>query len=483
MIAIYARQSVDKKDSISIETQIEKCQSEINDSAVTFIDKGFSGKNTNRPEFQRMIDQVKAGKIKKIVVYRIDRFSRSIADFGSIWEILKEHNVEFVSINEKFDTSTPIGRAMLYIVMSFAQLERETIAERIKDNYYARLQNGSWVGGPAPYGFTISKEKSNGKMVSILKQTEEIEIIKKIYQIYSKEDKSLGDIAKHLTNENIPCRNRKAWDNVAVSRILHNPIYAKCNFEMYLYFLTKGIEIKSNIEQFDGNHGGMLVGKRVSGKEKKMNQQYFAIALHQGVIPSDIWLQCNEKLDKNRKIANKGKGKHTWLSGLLKCGNCGYSLKVVFSKEKKYLVCSGRTNYHICNEKITLSVEEIEDEVENEIKKLFSMIQINKNILEELKTQTVESILIIDKKIARLVEAIAESDAIPIEYLNHKIQELQKEKDMILLRKRNKKDEISKQKQYFHFDALKFEEKKKVAHEIIDKIVIKNNNVEVFWRL
>ena len=483
MVAIYARQSVDKKDSISIDTQIEKCIAETDNSAEIFIDKGFSGKNIKRPEFQRMLEQVRNGKIEKIVVYRIDRFSRSIADFGSVWEILKENGVEFVSINEKFDTSTPIGRAMLYIVMSFAQLERETIAERIKDNYYARLQNGTWVGGPAPFGFSIKSDKLNGKKVSVLEANKEIEIVKRIYLSYSEEEKSLGDIAKSLTKEKIPCGKRKAWDSVAVSRILHNPTYARCDFDLYTYLLSKGIKIKSPFKEFDGLHGGMLVGKRDRGGEKyhQADKQYFAISLHEGIVPSEIWLKCNEKLDENKQVPNKGKGKYTWLSGLLKCENCGYSLKIVFSNGKKYLICSGRTNYHICHEKIGVSVEELELEVEKEIEKILPVIQFCENGLGEKKLDLIEKVQDIERKISRLVEAITQSDDIPIHYLNEKIKRLEEEKKICLAEIVENK--MSFQQRNFYFQSLTFDEKKKVSAEVIEKIMVGCDNAEVQWKI
>ena len=129
MVAIYARQSLDKKDSLSIEGQIELCQRYAGEETCVFREKGFSGKNTKRPAFQELMDRVRAGEITKILVYRLDRFSRSIADFSLIWRELEEHGVEFQSVTENFDTSSPMGRAMLNVVMTFAQLERETTAE------------------------------------------------------------------------------------------------------------------------------------------------------------------------------------------------------------------------------------------------------------------------------------------------------------------------------------------------------------------
>ena len=157
MDAIYARQSVDKADSLSIQGQIDLCRRETGANAKVYQDKGYSGKNTNRPAFRRLMADVERGLIGKIVVYRLDRFSRSIADFGRLWETLSRCRVEFVSIHETFDTSTPMGRAMLNIIMVFVQLERETTAQRVKDNYYQRAGLGAWPGGPAPYGFQLGK--------------------------------------------------------------------------------------------------------------------------------------------------------------------------------------------------------------------------------------------------------------------------------------------------------------------------------------
>jgi len=111
--AIYARQSVDKKDSISIESQIEFCRHELKGGAAKeYQDKGFSGKDTDRPQFQQLVSDIEAGLIARVVVYKLDRISRSILDFANMMALFQKHGVEFVSSTEKFDTSTPMGRAM-----------------------------------------------------------------------------------------------------------------------------------------------------------------------------------------------------------------------------------------------------------------------------------------------------------------------------------------------------------------------------------
>ena len=119
--AIYARQSVDKKDSISIESQIEFCKYELKGgNCKEYKDKGYSGKNTERPEFQQLMRDIESGLVRKVVVYKLDRISRSILDFANMMELFQQYNVEFVSSTEKFDTSTPMGRAMLNICIVFA---------------------------------------------------------------------------------------------------------------------------------------------------------------------------------------------------------------------------------------------------------------------------------------------------------------------------------------------------------------------------
>ena len=132
MYGLYARQSVEKQDSISVESQLEFCRFEIKGQAFrTYIDRGFSGKDTRRPGFEALMEDIRRGEIQAVVVYKLDRISRSIVDFSNMME--------------KFDTSTPIGRAMLNLCAVFAQLERETIQKRVTDAYRSRSQKGFYM--------------------------------------------------------------------------------------------------------------------------------------------------------------------------------------------------------------------------------------------------------------------------------------------------------------------------------------------------
>ena len=125
--AIYARQSsVEKEDSVSIKDQLEFCRHKVNgDSAREYLDDGFSAKNTNRPQLQQLMQDVESGLIARVVVYRLDRFSRSVQDFSHMLELFQKYNVEFISLKESFDSTTPLGRAMLNMCIVFLQLEVE----------------------------------------------------------------------------------------------------------------------------------------------------------------------------------------------------------------------------------------------------------------------------------------------------------------------------------------------------------------------
>ena len=226
MIAIYARQSLDKKDSISIETQIELCKKEIGDEPYKeYVDRGYSGKNTNRPQFKAMMQDVENGVISKIIVYKLDRLSRSTLDFGELMDTLSKHNVEFSSTREKFDTSTPIGKAMLNIIMVFAQLERETIQVRVQDNFRMRSARGAY-DAKAPYGYAKTKVMVQGKAVSTLKPDKAYSLmVKKIFEQYAYTSTSLGYLARTLNQQGIKSANGAAWDSCKLSKLLCNPIY------------------------------------------------------------------------------------------------------------------------------------------------------------------------------------------------------------------------------------------------------------------
>ena len=151
-IILYARKSVERENSISCETQLEYCKmmvkpDERGEKLIELVDNGFSGGNINRDGFQSMMKLVRQRKVKKVIVYKLDRISRSLADFVNIMQEFKEYGVEFVSSQEAFDTSSPYGELIMKILMVFAEFERTSIINRVTQAYHHRSELGFYMGG------------------------------------------------------------------------------------------------------------------------------------------------------------------------------------------------------------------------------------------------------------------------------------------------------------------------------------------------
>ena len=484
MDAIDARQSVHKADRLSIQGQIDLCSRKAGEDVQVYQDRGFSGKNTNRPAFQRMMEDVEKGLIQKIVVYRLDRLSRSIADFGRLWDILERLGVEFISINETFDTSTPMGRAMLNIIMVFAQLERETTAERVRDNYYQRAKLGSWPGGPAPYGFSIGRlPGADGRLAPALIPNEHMAAVEEIFSAYLGPDASLGSVARGLNARGVPAPTRATWDNVALSRILHSPLYVMADEDVYLYYKAKGLRFANPLEAFDGLHAGMITGRRdrSAGKYQDLQDQQFALASHFGVIPSGLWLDCQYKLERSRKLGFAGRGRHTWLSGLMKCAKCGYSIKVNRDKEKYYLLCSGRSNLGLCDSTNRVDLRELESAVAAELERLLRECP-GTDEAGQTGQESAHELTAIDRKIGRLIDALAESSDLSMGYINRAIQELERQRQELLDRQAKGRARTLERKR-LRFEPLSFEEKKLVAAQFIQEIRLEQDTAAVIWNV
>lgn len=481
---VYARQSVEKKNSLSISGQVELCEKTAGHKLKVYKDQGYSGKNTERPDFQRLLKDVGAGRVGTLYVYRLDRFSRSVADFGQLWEVLREHGVEFVSVNENFDTKTPMGRAMLHIIMVFAQLERETTAERVRDNYYRRAALGAWPGGPAPYGFQNGRaHNSEGRQIPALIPDANSDTVLRIFQEYAQEEMSLGLLARKLTGEGIPGPKRAVWDNVSLSRILHNPAYVMADNEVRLHYLSLGAEVTAPESAFDGVHGVLLVGRR-DRSQKKYNQfqdHTVSVLNSPGIVPAELWLRCQAKLAHNRQVGNAGKGRHTWLSGLLKCEKCGYSMKVVEDKSYRYLACSGRYNLSHCDAVTHVKLDELESAVQAELVKLLAECPAEPPRAAEKDDDTLR-LEELDRRADRLVDAFAESEDMDSGYLQRALRRLEEERKAILERQKRERSRPDLPDK-LDFPGLTFEEKKLVAAQFIEKINVGEDAAEVIWRV
>lgn len=487
MIAIYARQSLDKKDSVSIENQIDFCKREIqkNEGYKVYKDKGFSGKNTERPAFKELMADVKDDKITRLIVYRLDRISRSISDFANIIDILEEKKVSFTSTNEKFDTSTPIGRAMLYIIIVFAQMERETIAERIKDNYYSRGKTGVWLGGVAPFGFDNAKIKVDGKLKSTIETNSYASIAQKIFDDYAETDMSLGKIARELKE-----KYDLTFNNVRLSRMLRNPAYVKANADIYAYYTRNKYIVINDIDEFKGEKACILYGKQDRNlmKFNPADMQVLSIALHDGIVSSDIFLACQKKLESNKQIKNTGQGKHTWLTGLTKCGHCGYAMNVRIWKDTKNLYCRGKYNNKDCLPILpTYYLEEIEDytvdQLENFVKKLKNS-EIKENTKKTVDENQIKIELHkIEKEISNLIDNLSTANETLLKYANKKIEELDTRKHELLLKLEPTAKKTKIKLPDMPVKKLSFDEKRELAYNLISRVDIYQDSIKIQWKI
>ena len=207
MVAIYARQSVFKEDSLSIETQIDKCKLHVEEGETfkVYQDAGYSGKNTSRPSFETMLLDIERGLIDKVISYKLDRFTRSTVDFVNTMEVFDKYNVEFISATEGLNNRDKMGKAMLSIIVVFAQLERSNIIDRVRSTYYQRATQEFYLGGPAPFGFIKEKYSINGKKTSYLVADENvIGIVQEMFRKYAYDETvTLGKLKKWLASCNI----------------------------------------------------------------------------------------------------------------------------------------------------------------------------------------------------------------------------------------------------------------------------------------
>ena len=370
---------------------------------------------------------------------------------------------------------------MLNIVLVFAQLERETTAERVKDNYIHRFKLGAWGGGPAPYGFDLTKIISDGKKTSSLIANCDSETVKEIFSEYAKPETTLRCIAAALARKGIHGPKRKEWDNVTLSRILHSPLYVKADNNVYWFYLAKGLQIQQEIKAFDGMHACNVIGKRDRTKNKynALGGQMLSVSNHIGIIDSDLWLRVQEKLENNPQISRKNAGKYSWLTGLMKCGKCGYAIKVNnFKKENRLrLICSGKSNLSACDASISVNLRELEEYTEKEISNALNAAP-PAGVLPDSGNKS-DEILAIEQKINRLVNALAQCGDISAEYISNEIESLHKAREKLLAKPQKNEKNFAK----LDFKSLDFEEKKIVAAEFIDRILINEDEVNIIWKM
>ena len=235
--------------------------------------------------------------------------------------------VEFVSIKEQIDTSTPLGRAMMYICSVFAQMERETTAERVKDNMTELSKSGKWAGGRAPLGFQRQRVQINGKNHTVLAENpSEISFLNMIFDTFLQQGFSLHNLETYFKRNGIRASSGSYLSTSQLHNILKNPHYAPADQNMYEYFSELGCMMGSDKSKFDGKHGIVAYGRTTGGRKVKHivnspDKWTISVGLHAPLMSSERWLAVQKKFGNN--VINKTRvHKIGLLKGILRC-SCG----------------------------------------------------------------------------------------------------------------------------------------------------------------
>jgi len=330
--AIYTRKSTDENldnGFSSLDAQREAGENYIRSqqqegwvaSPDRYDDGAYSGATLERPALQRLLADVRAGKVDTIVVYKIDRLSRSLMDFARLVGELEECEVSLVSVTQQFNTTTSMGRLTMNILLSFAQFEREVITERIRDKIAAEKRRGRWVGGVPPLGYDVDREHRR-----LVVNADEAAIVRYIFRRFLqlpsvvalvRELEAKGYKTKSWTTQKGKVKDGRPWNKGNIYRLLNNPAYV-------------GL-----IRHKDKTYPGA----------------------HEAIIDKALWDEVQEVLAQNSTArANTTRAKTpSMLRGLIRCGHCGTAMGVTYStKDKKryrYYLCvrASKSGYEVCS--------------------------------------------------------------------------------------------------------------------------------------
>jgi site-specific DNA recombinase len=326
--AIYTRVSTDNQAEVdfnSCEAQKEKIHSFIKSQEnmeifKVYSDPGFTGANINRPALTKLIQDIKQNKINAVISYKIDRLTRSPKDFYQLIELFEKYNVDFISVTERFDTTTPSGRLLRNIILTFSQFERELTSERTKDKMLQRAQKGMWNGGIVPFGYKAVDKK-------LIIDKKRAEIVRDIYNSYIA-NQSVAKIASKLLTGSIKDSKGLTLSKSRIFNILRNPIFTG--------------KIKYDGKLLKGNH--------------------------KPIISEDI-LDIAQKIHKKRVRKLHLYKKHS-LAGLVKCKECDSFMTPCHTNKKRegktkryyYYRCTStfKKEWNNCNTK-QVSAKRLED--------------------------------------------------------------------------------------------------------------------------
>ena len=259
-----------------------------------FREEGRSGKDTDRPEIQRLLTDVRSGVINTVITVKLDRLTRSLLDFYKLHATFDRYGVDFIAIDESFDTSTPTGRAMLKITLVFAELERERTAERTRRSMAARAERGLWNGGFVPMGYDVDPDNPGVLMVN----EDEAAIVRMAFETYleagstldtARKLNDLGIRTKSFTSTRGKKQGGRKFGKIVIYNLLKNPLY-------------RGL-VTHGDDTFPGRH--------------------------EAIIDEETWRQVQAMRAKNAKIRGSTvkKTKHVFiLNGVLRCAACGSAM-------------------------------------------------------------------------------------------------------------------------------------------------------------
>lgn len=351
--AIYSRKSKFTGTGESTTNQIELCKNVLksripdikDDDILIYEDEGYSGYNINRPKFKDLLNDIKTNKIKVLIFYKLDRISRNVKDFAKLMNLFDTHNLTFISATENIETVTPSGKAMTYMISVFAELERNTIAERIKDNMLNMAKSGVWLGGCSPTGYKSKQgtlKRKDGKSIKYyyLTQDKDIDNIKLIFNKFL-EFKSLTKLETYLMNNNIYSKNNLYYTRFSLKNILTNPVYVIADEVILSHYESLNAKVYNNKNTYNKNLGLMVYNKtkNINHKiihKKEIKDWIVAVGRHEGIITSTDFLKVEKILNANKDMRYRKMNNSTaLLSGIIKCPICNSSMRPKIRSNKK----------------------------------------------------------------------------------------------------------------------------------------------------
>jgi site-specific DNA recombinase len=321
--AIYTRKSTSEgleQEFTSLDNQRESAENYIKSQQhegwtvckEMYDDGGFTGANIERPGLQRLLAHIKEGRVNCVVVYKVDRLSRSLLDFSQLLEFFDKNNVVFVSVTQQFNTNTSMGRLTLNILLSFAQFEREIISERTKDKMGAARRRGQWLGGRTPYGY--NKDEKTGKLTVL---PEEADIVKQIFELYL-----TGNSTRDVANI-INATGRKTREYTAKSgKTFGNRRFTSNRITYILKNYTYLGKVEFDGKVYDGQQPAIIDEALFIKAQRKMTQY-----------------QTDRKMGPHQECSGL-------LTGILKCKACGTAMIHTYTmKGKKF-----KYRYYVCTQ-------------------------------------------------------------------------------------------------------------------------------------